>query len=365
MVPRPSRSERHTRVPEGWNRGGYLVTITLLLSLLLGMSALVIDVGYIKLASVQAQNAADAGAHAALVQIKEGGSLSQARALAQEVMRLHRVAGAPVEVDPVQDVLFGGWDYSHQTFDPAAPHINAVEVRVRRTHGSPGGPVDLLMGFYNPRAEVVSPVPAIATFRPRESVLAMDLDGSSQGDVTRAAEATVAMLDELVAMDLPGDRIGMVRLADDPWNVEDVEHGALGTPLQVVRDGRADLRTRWAKGGDRVGVDAAIKVLGSSEDRYAAKVMVLVSDGLSPCRGGPACGLEARSARLEDLAAFAASKSISIYPVSLNRERSQVQGDLLASLSTGTGTFYETDEVAELPAILEEIAHQVPISLVR
>ncbi|MBW2255426.1 MAG: hypothetical protein JRI25_12625 [Deltaproteobacteria bacterium] len=364
MSRRPSRCELEAGFRNAGNRGSYLVTITLVLSVLFGLSAFVIDVGYIKLAAIQAQNAADAGAHAALVEMKQGGTLSESRALAQEVMRLHRIAGLPVEVDPVQDILFGGWDFSRRAFDPTSTYVNAVQVRVRRTQGSPGGPVDLLIGIYNPQVEVASPVPTIAAFRSREILVAIDLDGWPEDDVAMAAEASLVMLDNLVGNGLPDDKIGMVRLASDPWKTRDgaaPQREALGMPLRVVQGDADDIRAQWAKRGDGtrdgVGIDTAIGLFEPSDDTHTEKVMVLVSDGFST--------VEARSARARDMTALAASKSISIYPVSLNRTGSQTQRDFLASLTTGLGNFNETDEATELSVILRQIAQQVPISLVQ
>jgi hypothetical protein len=301
------------------NRGGYLVTITLVLSVLFGLSAIIIDGGYIKLTAIQAQNAADAGAHAAMVGLKQGSTLSASRALAQEVMRLHRIAGQPVEVDPIQDVLFGGWEFSERAFDPTSSTINAVQVRVRRTQGSPGGPVDLLMGIYSPRVEVASPLPAIAVFRTREIVMATDLPG--------AADASLGLLRYLSDHGLPDDRVQLT-------------------------DGSG-------------GLDTAIGLLDTSDDPYAVKVVVLVSDGLPACRPDPSCSEEEQMARAREMAALAESRSISIYPVSLNRDYSQAQHDVLATLTTGFGSFYETDDAAELSTILVEIGQQVPISLVQ
>ena len=57
-------STRHHR------RGSYAIMVALLMIVLLGFAALAIDLSYLRLARLQAQNAADAGAHAALTEFR-------------------------------------------------------------------------------------------------------------------------------------------------------------------------------------------------------------------------------------------------------------------------------------------------------
>jgi hypothetical protein len=49
----------------------------------------------------------------------------------------------------------------------------------------------------------------------------------------------------------------------------------------------------------------------------------------------------------------------------LNEAYDPDQSAYLASLVRGYGQFYETPDSTELPAILEEIAKSIPISIVR
>ena len=64
-------------------RGSYAILVALLLIVLLGFAALAIDLSYLRLARMQAQNAADAGAHAALMELRKTRDEEVARARAR------------------------------------------------------------------------------------------------------------------------------------------------------------------------------------------------------------------------------------------------------------------------------------------
>ena len=51
--------------------------------------------------------------------------------------------------------------------------------------------------------------------------------------------------------------------------------------------------------------------------------------------------------------------------VSMNETYDEEQSTYLQSLIRGYGAFYETPEATELPAILEQIAASIPISIVK
>ena len=76
-------------------RGSYAIMVALLMIVLLGFAALAIDLSYLRLARLQAQNAADAGAHAALTEFRVTRDEDAARARAVQIVNLNRVAGDP------------------------------------------------------------------------------------------------------------------------------------------------------------------------------------------------------------------------------------------------------------------------------
>ena len=128
-------------------RGSYAIMVALLMIVLLGFAALAIDLSYLRLARLQAQNAADAGAHAALTEFRVTRDEDAARARAVQIVNLNRVAGDPAVIDPDADVTFGGWDFPSHSFNADAEFVNAVEVTVRREADSPGGSVPLMLAI--------------------------------------------------------------------------------------------------------------------------------------------------------------------------------------------------------------------------
>ncbi len=97
--------------------GNYAILTALVLVALLGFAALAIDLSYIRLTRLQAQNAADAGAHAALLELRQTQDQDAARARADQIVSLNVVAGEPAAIEPGVDVVFGGWDFDTKSFD--------------------------------------------------------------------------------------------------------------------------------------------------------------------------------------------------------------------------------------------------------
>ncbi len=112
-----------------------LVLVALSLGLLLGVSALVLDIGYLSASQAELQAAADAASHAAAAQLDstDAGLLNAGQA-AVDVASFNVVAGEPLVLDPVTDVELGIWDIDTKTFTlgGTALEINAVRVTARR-----------------------------------------------------------------------------------------------------------------------------------------------------------------------------------------------------------------------------------------
>lgn len=91
---------QHARFRRRWRRGAVLVLTALLLPVLLGVTGLVIDAGLLMVSSRKAQNAADAAATAAAVDLMLGRTQATARTTATTYVRMHnRLARANVTVN--------------------------------------------------------------------------------------------------------------------------------------------------------------------------------------------------------------------------------------------------------------------------
>jgi len=126
---------RHGRAHQ---RGVTLVLVAVVLVILIGMAALVIDLGKLYGVRNELQNASDSSAHAGAQSLdRTADGIVAAREAAKAYARLHRADRTTVELAD-QDIVFGHWDEATRTFtdlgtdpdDPAA--VNAVRVLDRR-----------------------------------------------------------------------------------------------------------------------------------------------------------------------------------------------------------------------------------------
>lgn len=144
------------------NRRGFaLVWVALVLPIILLFSVLAVDVGYLYMAKGQLQNAADAAALAGAAKLDYSTNPLQAAARVEAIKfaEANKAARASVGVAndnsndfaDGNDIRFGYWNGSDfllwgDAGIPATVAINAIQVRTRRTAGSPGGQVAIHFG---------------------------------------------------------------------------------------------------------------------------------------------------------------------------------------------------------------------------
>ncbi len=169
------RRVRHER------RGSALVQVAVMSTVLMGMSAFVIDVGSMYVAQAELQAMADAAALAAAGQMsgEAGSTLDDARDAAGASVAENAANGFRGELNPTGDVEFGRATYnaSKKTYEfgPGGPTYDAVRVTTRRA-----GQGSLAMNFATifGISEVQLNAQATATLTPRDMVLVVDLSGS-------------------------------------------------------------------------------------------------------------------------------------------------------------------------------------------
>lgn len=138
------------------NRGQVLVLVAVSLLVFIGFAALAIDIGYFYHAKNQLQGAADAGALAGVASLP---TETAARAAAVNYASQNIAAGSAVQVsdngsnvlsalsiNPGNDITVGFWSTSTGTYSAGGTPTNAIQVRARRTVGSPGGGVVRFFG---------------------------------------------------------------------------------------------------------------------------------------------------------------------------------------------------------------------------
>ncbi len=391
-MPRPLRHDR---------RGNYAILFGVSLTAMLGLAALAVDSALLHYANVQSQAIADAGAHAALVQLRETGSIDQSRDFAVQVINSNRLMGQAAEVEE-SDIVFGTWDYASRDFDAAGEWVNSVQVTIRKTDDSPNGPVaTLLMRLFGvDYNDVQAQSPAIGALRFREIMVVQDITGSFQQEITLAEEADLTLLEYLAENPQPGDRIGMVTFvgAAEVWSdlqyietdyaTNEAQWSSLDwcdrsywpnyhyppptyheAPQMMGCNTGSDPATYWYDSGTNQGsgINTALDVLTdpSQTSEYSLKTIILVSDGKPQCVPSDSACDNAVSIEGDDAADWAAENNVTIYSVSYNETYDPVQSAYMESLVRGYGRFYETPDATQLPEILEEIARSIPIALVK
>jgi len=195
-------------------RATYAILFAFLLIVILGFGALAVDITFVRLAQMQAQDIADAASQAALFRLRRTGDLTDSRAAAQAVVNLNTVVGGTPTMD---DLVFGLWDHTTVpgTFTPTEDRPNAVRVTVGR---SGGNAVPYLLGrLFGQTSADVSGVATSAT-RALHVILVMDITGSwhtwhnNQMDFNNARTAAVAFLDALESAYGDDDMFGMTIL---------------------------------------------------------------------------------------------------------------------------------------------------------
>lgn len=121
-------------------RGNTAIVLAILLVVLLGFTAMVVDVGYLAMAQAQLQAAADASAlgGAQRLDLTDAG-MDNARGTAVTIGTYNEAAGQTFVLDPASDVELGVYDHEDGTFTPSseADEVNAVRVEKVRDDLTP------------------------------------------------------------------------------------------------------------------------------------------------------------------------------------------------------------------------------------
>lgn len=130
-------------------RGISLVYVAIALTALIGMAALVIDLGYFYVVKGQLQNAADASALAGASGLKGMGGVSPysnestARKRAQFFAQQNKAENSPVLVSTdttKDDIVIGCWNKANDNMNTSCIRPNSVQVKARRSTDAGVGP---------------------------------------------------------------------------------------------------------------------------------------------------------------------------------------------------------------------------------
>jgi Flp pilus assembly protein TadG len=170
-----------------------LVLVALCLPLFLVMAAFAVDVAWMQLTRAELRTATDAASRAGAKTLSLVQNEAAARAAAKDAARRNRVANAPLVLAD-RDIEIGLGRQSTLDarfgFTAGGTQLNAVRVTGRRTTGSSGGPVALLLGR----------VMGVTQFQPQHIATSTQLDR----DICLVVDRSGSMMESLSGGRLPG-----------------------------------------------------------------------------------------------------------------------------------------------------------------
>jgi hypothetical protein len=252
--------------------GALMVLAAILIVVMVVLAAFAIDLGHLRVTRAELRNAADAASLAGAGTLRDTGSVSLARAEAVRFARLNRAGGKPVELDPMADVVFGSGTFNSATgrwdFVAGRQPFDSVQVRARRTAGSPGGAVPLFFGRTIGSGVADSQAGAVATFLPRDIGLVIDLSGSMLYDSTLLHESATPINNREVWVALGSPRFG----AMNDWAKLQSLSGGTSTiisQLQLTNVPYPYPQGSWAEFVNYVQTDSRLP--GSYRNKYGLK----------------------------------------------------------------------------------------------
>jgi hypothetical protein len=230
-------------------RGAIAVIAAIVLTVVMGFTALGFDLSYVRLARFEMKNATDAAAHAAMTVLRQTKDAAQAKAAAISVASMNTVLGHAVVLDD-GDVSFGVWDYDASSFTAGSTPYNAVQITGRKSDPSfadgtvnttfgrapgMGSAGSVVMGYASAQITQVS----TGAFRTRSMMFEMDVTGSfltASCAIDSAIAADLAFLDDMYAAGSPKDKIGLSVF---------VGSSSPFTPLQNLQANYSAMRADW------------------------------------------------------------------------------------------------------------------------
>ncbi len=209
-------------------RAATLVFAAVLMTIMVGLVAFGVDVGYMVLIRTQLQAAADSAAMAAATALGDG--FQSVYEMANQYASYHTAGGQTVTLDEA-DVEIGVWDSETRTFTPQADSGNAVRITARRQNAS------LFFARIFGIDTFTTQVQAVAMANPRDIAFVIDLSGSMNDD-TEPAWATKLINDKFagegyptIGNDLMEDVYADFGFGNYPGTLQ-----YIGEPLGVAQD---------------------------------------------------------------------------------------------------------------------------------
>jgi Mg-chelatase subunit ChlD len=360
-----------------------LVLIAICLPLCVIMAAFALNVAWMQLVRTELRTSTDAAARAGAKELSLAQSTAVAQTAAKNAAQRNLVAGAPLQLAD-SDIEFGKSSQPTSTsrfdFVPGSKTPNAVRVTGRRTKGSIGGPVDMMLANVFSVRQFEPVDSAVSTQLDRDICLVVDRSGSMMwtlaggsqlppgapdcgppdptrsrwGALNIALEAFLQELDN-TAQD---EHVALVSYSSDTkecgftYHISDI-NSDLVSNYDDIRKVMKDLSSRPVKGRTAIsaGIDNGNIVLTGKKVRpFAVKTMILMTDGIHNL--GPEPILSAQ---------VSATKGIVIHTITFSADADIKRMEAVAA-ATG-GRHFHAPTAQALKDIFKEIASTLPVML--
>jgi len=362
-------------------RGGILPLMAILLPITLMFSAFAVNIAYLELNRTEMFICADAVTRATGRDFAISGDKTNAMKLGRQAAALNTVNGQAMQLAD-SDFVFGEASRpdltKRYTFDPAGTFPNAVEVTLRKTSLSSNGSLAMTLPMI---FGGVSSIEATKTSRsnPLEADIAIVLDRSgsmayaadevADGSTPKsaptgwvfgqAAPSKSRWRDAVASVNVfltEIDKTPMKELVSlSTYNTDAGTDVGLTVDKNSILTAMDKYTTNFYAGGTNItsGLDVGRQTLLSSASRpYAAKVMVILTDGINNV---------GTKTQLIDAANLAKSKNIIIYTVTFSNEADKATMAQIAAI--GLGKYAHATSSAELQNIFKDIAKGLPLLL--
>jgi Flp pilus assembly protein TadG len=230
-------------------RGAIAILMALSLTMLMGFAAIGFDLSYVRLARLEMKNASDAAAHAAITRLRSSATnyTGDALRMAETVALANTVLGKHMVLQD-SDVVFGTWNPTTQSFDSSGTPPTAVKINgVRQASGTNDGYVNLMFGRILGYTQSSITEDTIGAFVNRNFMVEMDITPSYICDIDNAVKADLALLDDLHAKNIGGDRISLDVFTGKATDIGEQSNSPY-KGFSNIRDNYAGIYRLWAGG---------------------------------------------------------------------------------------------------------------------
>ncbi len=345
-------------------RGGVAVTFAVVLPVLIGLTALAVDVGYLFASKAQLENASAAAALAC----ESGMATDAATAVSRAKLygQNNSVMGVPVIIQNA-DVQFGNWNVATRIFTPQSGTVQPDACRVTANVAAP----TFFASIFGV-ASVNETARAVATFGTASKswnlVIVQDVTASFKNQVSHAIAADQALLGCVKTHTGTGTHVGLTEFTGvsktmvAPQDMTSTGYNTISTAINGIKA----CDSRGAPPCSGTNTEAAIVGGMQQLDTMTCTTgqgcaMIVVTDGEPNEQTTPGGTPQSRAVAA---AKAACAKGYSIFAIYYSSNQGSGGAANVRALVCGKGTFFQTPVPADLAKGMFSVCATLPPHLV-